>query len=193
MGAFPSGSWEGSIMTEERIEYLRWTRKLPAMELTDARVPGKERVREPRDGERIVFGMHFDVDVGMPGRSLFPWQFLDFFWLQMLHLLPNSLLYLACFATLCEAYLGFWPFLLLQHANAQRAYLLLRLQHRLGRDWVDLPPFIDELPTGAYWDMEMCSEEMVVIEHQLRELVSSMWLVAPDLVEAFVLSQMLPL
>lgn len=38
------------------------------------------------------------------------WQFLEFYSLEIHQLRPNSNLYLAYFATLCEGYIGFWPF-----------------------------------------------------------------------------------
>ncbi|KAE8803506.1 hypothetical protein D1007_20636 [Hordeum vulgare] len=69
---------------------------------------------EPRDGERVGFGMHFIVEFGLPARR-FLRQFLDFFRLQMHHLGLNSMLYLAYLTTVCEEYLGLWAFLALFH------------------------------------------------------------------------------
>ncbi|KAE8812778.1 hypothetical protein D1007_10106 [Hordeum vulgare] len=62
-----------------------------------------------RVGERVVFGTHFLVGFGLPV-SRFVGQFLEFYGFKMHDLGPNSVLYLPCFATLCEGYLGFWPF-----------------------------------------------------------------------------------
>ncbi|KAE8813327.1 hypothetical protein D1007_09599 [Hordeum vulgare] len=44
-----------------------------------------------------------------------PRNILEFYGLQMHHLGPNLVLYLACFAMLCEWYLGFWSFSSLLH------------------------------------------------------------------------------
>ncbi|KAE8786818.1 hypothetical protein D1007_39273 [Hordeum vulgare] len=106
MAPLPSDSREGSRITEVHIEYLQRTRKLPSKELVEARVPGEEIVLEPRPGERVLFATHFLVGFELPG-SIFLWQFLQFYGLEMHHLGPNSVLYLVCFVTLCESYLGF--------------------------------------------------------------------------------------
>ncbi|KAE8798364.1 hypothetical protein D1007_26460 [Hordeum vulgare] len=82
---------------------------LPFAELVEARAPGDQRLPEPCAGERVIFGTHFLVGFGLPG-SLFLQQSIDFYTLHMHHLGPNTILCLACFSTLCEAYLGFWPF-----------------------------------------------------------------------------------
>ncbi|KAE8819961.1 hypothetical protein D1007_02140 [Hordeum vulgare] len=104
-----TGSWEGFVMTDEHIAYLRRTQKILPTEHVEARKPGGERVPEPRANERIVFDTHFVVGFGLPA-SRFLRQFLEFYGLLMHHLEPNSVLYHACFTTLCEAYLSFWPF-----------------------------------------------------------------------------------
>ena len=44
----------------------------------------------------------------MPASS-FLQQFLNFYGLQLHHLGANSITLLSCFVTLCEAYLGVWP------------------------------------------------------------------------------------
>ncbi|KAE8766208.1 hypothetical protein D1007_63092 [Hordeum vulgare] len=93
MSSLSSGSWEGSIMIEERIEHLRRTGDFRSR---SSLRPARPIAPDPRDGECVVFRTHF--------------EFLDFYGLQMHHLVPNSVLYLACFVTLCEVYLGFWPF-----------------------------------------------------------------------------------
>ena len=62
----PAGSWKGSIMTDEHIDYLRRTRKLLSVEHVEAYAPDDERVLELCVGERVVFGMHFLVGFGLP-------------------------------------------------------------------------------------------------------------------------------
>ncbi|KAE8781138.1 hypothetical protein D1007_45641 [Hordeum vulgare] len=91
MGGLPIGSWEGSIMTDEHIAYLRRTQKLPPVEHVEARAPGNERMSEPHAGGRVMFGMHFLVGFELP-MSRFLRLFLDFYGLQMHHLGPNSVL-----------------------------------------------------------------------------------------------------
>ncbi|KAE8810739.1 hypothetical protein D1007_12541 [Hordeum vulgare] len=109
MPKLPAGSWEGSLVTEAHIEYLRQTRELPSEVVVETRVLGGERSPKPRDGERIVLGTHFLVGFGLL-MSSFLKQFLNFYGLQMHHLRVNCVLYIVCFVTLCEAYLGIRPF-----------------------------------------------------------------------------------
>ncbi|KAE8790381.1 hypothetical protein D1007_35339 [Hordeum vulgare] len=85
-------------------------RKLPSEEVIGARAPGGERSPEPHDSERVVFDNHFIVGFGLPVSS-FLRHFLNFYSLQMHHLGLNSVLYIACFVTLCEACMGFRPFM----------------------------------------------------------------------------------
>ncbi|KAE8794216.1 hypothetical protein D1007_31096 [Hordeum vulgare] len=105
----PSGSWEGYMINDAHIEYLRWTRKLPCKEVVEARAPGDELVPEPRDSERVVFTSHFLIGFGLPTSS-FLHHFLQSYGLQMHHLVVNFVLYIMCFLTLCDAYLGIRPF-----------------------------------------------------------------------------------
>ncbi|KAE8804621.1 hypothetical protein D1007_19676 [Hordeum vulgare] len=83
--------------------------KLPAVEHVKARAPDGEHVSSPRPGEHVAFATHFLIGFGLPA-SRFMQNFLESYGLQMHHLVPNSVLYLACFSTLCEAYLVFWAF-----------------------------------------------------------------------------------
>ena len=106
--ALPKGSWEGSIITEVDIQYLRRTRRLPPMEALIACTPGLERVPAPQEGERAVFFSHFERGLGQPA-SLFFRAWLDFFGLQPHHLGANDVLQVAGFVTLCEGYLGLLP------------------------------------------------------------------------------------
>ncbi|KAE8779781.1 hypothetical protein D1007_47141 [Hordeum vulgare] len=77
MVGFPFGSWEGSLVKEEHIEYIRRMRKLSFAELVEARAPNDECMPEPRTGERVIFSTHFLFGFGLPA-SLFLRQFLAF-------------------------------------------------------------------------------------------------------------------
>ncbi|KAE8815784.1 retrotransposon ty3-gypsy subclass [Hordeum vulgare] len=103
MPDLPSGSWEGSLITQDHIDYLRRTRRLPAEDLVEARVPEGEASPQPRDGERMVFGAHFIIGFGLPVSAFFR-NFLAFYGLQMHHLGVNFVLYISCFAALCDGY-----------------------------------------------------------------------------------------
>ncbi|KAE8783820.1 hypothetical protein D1007_03559 [Hordeum vulgare] len=123
MVASPTGSWEGSVFTENHIGYLRRTCRILSTERVEARVWGDGHVTESCAGERVVFDTHFNVGFGQP-TSRFLCQFMELYDLQIRHLGPNSVLYLAFFATLCEGYLDFWRlsslFQLFFHFRAQK-------------------------------------------------------------------------
>jgi len=76
--ALPKGSWEGSVVTDVDLQYLRRTRRLPSAEALVTRAPGPERVPAPQEGERVVFFSHFERGLGLPA-SLFFRAWLDFF------------------------------------------------------------------------------------------------------------------
>ncbi|KAE8815706.1 hypothetical protein D1007_06895 [Hordeum vulgare] len=109
MPDLPSGSWEGSNMTLAHIDYLRRARRLPAADLVEARAPGDELSPQPRDGECVVFRAHFLIGFALPVSGFFR-RFLASYGFQMHHLGVNAILYIACFVTLCEGYLGLHPF-----------------------------------------------------------------------------------
>ncbi|KAE8806766.1 hypothetical protein D1007_16850 [Hordeum vulgare] len=60
------GVWEGSIVTEEHIEVLRYCRMIPSIELVAVRLPGGEGSTTPQDGEAVVFNEHFAYGFGLP-------------------------------------------------------------------------------------------------------------------------------
>src|SRR3990170_2671020 len=106
--ARPKGSWLGSIITADDVQYLRDTRRLPPVAEVEARLPGQERSTLPIGDERVVFYSHFKRGLGLPA-STFLRAFLEFFGLQPHHLGANAVLQLSGFVTLCEGYLGVEP------------------------------------------------------------------------------------
>ncbi|KAE8801418.1 hypothetical protein D1007_22939 [Hordeum vulgare] len=159
-----------------------------------------ERVPEPHTGERVVFGTHFIIGFGLRA-SLFLRQFLDFFGLQMHYLGPNSMMYLACCATLCEGGAVVYArhnrlFSKMRWIDSfkkcQRSFFYVRSVKK-GRDWVNLPSFADTPPTGTNWNLEVRNGEMTVNVGRLRELKASQGLLPADLVAALILCRVLPL
>ncbi|KAE8801238.1 hypothetical protein D1007_23133 [Hordeum vulgare] len=57
----------------------------------------------------MVFVAHFLVGFALPVSGFFR-CFLASYGLQMHHLGVNAILYIACFVTLCEGYMGLCPF-----------------------------------------------------------------------------------
>ncbi|KAE8805574.1 hypothetical protein D1007_18240 [Hordeum vulgare] len=97
------------MIDDGHIAYLRQTSKLPSEEVVEAHMPGDELVPEPRDGELLIFASHFLVGFELPASS-FLRHFLQSFGLQIHHVGVNVVLYITCFITMCEAYLGNRPF-----------------------------------------------------------------------------------
>ena len=73
------------------------------------RAPDRDEISpDPRADEVVVFSSHLARVLGLPASPFFQ-QFLAFYGLQIHHLGANSITQLACFVTLCEAYMGIWP------------------------------------------------------------------------------------
>jgi hypothetical protein len=106
--ALLKGSWEGSWVKEKQIELLRQGWVLPPADLVCCRPAGSEHIPAPEPGEVVVFYDHFPWGFALPA-NIFMRQFLDHFHLQPHHLEANTMMTLAAFAALCEAYLGIWP------------------------------------------------------------------------------------
>ena len=54
--AVRSGAWDGSVVDDDLIEFLRKTRRLPGAHLVRARiVPVREILPAPEEGERVIF------------------------------------------------------------------------------------------------------------------------------------------
>ncbi|KAK1628388.1 hypothetical protein QYE76_002703 [Lolium multiflorum] len=104
--ALPSGSWEGSFITNEDIARLVRLRRIPPQVIT--RAPGTEVEPQLEPGERVVFGAHFDRGLGLPASPFFR-HFLDFFGLQLHHLPANAFVTLRCYVAFMEGYAGLWP------------------------------------------------------------------------------------
>ena len=104
-----AGAWDGSNNHEDHIAFLLQTRQLPGEDYVRARPPPEgEIVSAPQEGERVVFRSHFIYGLGLQA-SDFLRAFLHFYRLQPHHLMPNTVVLLSAFVTLCEGYLGIPP------------------------------------------------------------------------------------
>jgi hypothetical protein len=106
MPKLPPGSWEGSDVTNDDLEWLLSTRRITPKVI--CRKPGKELEPVTQPGERVVFLAHFERGFGLPASDFFR-RFLDFFGLQPHHLPANSFVSLSAFTSFMEGYLGLWP------------------------------------------------------------------------------------
>ena len=104
-----SGTWDGSEVHEDHIEFLRRTRRLPGEDRVQVRLaPEGEISPAPREGERVIFRSHLMRGLGLPASGFFR-SFLEFHGLQPHHLTSNTVVLLAAFSTLCEGFLGVLP------------------------------------------------------------------------------------
>ena len=103
MPKLPPGSWEGSDVTNDDLDWLRSTRRITSNVI--CRKPGKELQPVIQPGERVVFLAHFERGFGLPASDFFR-RFLDFFGLQPHHRPANSFVSLSAFTSFMEGYLG---------------------------------------------------------------------------------------
>jgi len=101
------GHWDGSIVIDGTILELRSAGYLSAN--IAARAPGEnEQVPTPNQGERVVFVPHLIRGLGFPLYS-FVRGIMFYYGLDFHHMAPNSILHLASFITVCEAFLRCEP------------------------------------------------------------------------------------
>lgn len=101
------GNWGSSSMTEGTILELRSAGYIPTEARTRAPTPG-QRIPTPDAGERVVFVPHLIRGLGFPLHP-FVRGILFYYGLDFHHLAPNSILHLASFITVCEAFLRIEP------------------------------------------------------------------------------------
>ena len=74
----------------------------------EARLPGDESIPAPAPDERVCFQAFFPRGFALPLHP-FVHGLLYSYRLQLHDLTPNGILHIACFITLCEAFLGIYP------------------------------------------------------------------------------------
>ena len=103
------GDWDGLMVIEDHISFLRDTRRMPNAAFVKVRVPPREEISPvPQGDERVVFRSHFLCGFGLPV-SGFLRLFLDFNHPQPHYLTPNTVTLLSAFVTACEGYIGILP------------------------------------------------------------------------------------
>lgn len=56
----------------------------------------------------VELASFYERGFGLPLHS-FVWGILHYYKLELQNFHPNSILHIACFITLCEAFMGIWP------------------------------------------------------------------------------------
>jgi hypothetical protein len=74
--------------------------------------PSTERIPKPPSGYRVMFLAFLLHGLSLPAHE-FLCGLLYVYGVQLHQLTPNSVLYIACFVTLCESFLGIEPYFLL--------------------------------------------------------------------------------
>ena len=95
-----SGTWDGSEVHKDHIEFLRRTRRLPGEDRVQVRLaPEGEISPAPQEGERVIFRSHYLRGLGLPASSFFR-SFMEFYGLQPHHLTPNTVVLLSAIVAL---------------------------------------------------------------------------------------------
>src|ERR1044072_6755448 len=74
----------------------------------EVRLPGDEPILAPASDERVCFQSYFPRGFALPLHP-FVRGLLYSYRIQLHDLTPNGILHIACFITLCEAFLGIYP------------------------------------------------------------------------------------
>ena len=74
-----SGTWDGSEVHDDHIDFLRQTRQLPGKDYVKVHLaPKREILPAPEEGERVVFCSHCLRGLGLSASSFFK-AFLEFY------------------------------------------------------------------------------------------------------------------
>ncbi len=104
----PEQVWQRSTVTEEHLHRMVKEGVLPEKEVIGWRAAGGEAFPTANTGEIVVFESFFYRGFSVPTNRFFR-GLLHFYKIELVHLNPNSVLHIAAFIHLCEAYLGIEP------------------------------------------------------------------------------------
>jgi hypothetical protein len=100
--------WGASISTAERLNRLVWEGVLPEQEVRRWQPAAGEEFPTPETTQAVVFEWAFLWGLNLPTHP-FVRGILYYFGLQLCNLNPNSIIHIAIFINLYEAYLGIAP------------------------------------------------------------------------------------
>src|SRR5438105_1281635 len=104
----PERVWQASTVTEEHLRRMVKDWILPEKEIIGWRAADGEAFPTANTGEIVVFESFFYHGFSVPTSRFFR-GLLHFYKIELVHLNPNSILHIAAFIHLCEAYLGIEP------------------------------------------------------------------------------------
>src|SRR5205809_968754 len=105
----PEDVWMKSTVTEKDLERMVNDKVLPKKSLIGWRAAAGEPFPTANTGELVVFEPFFYHGFGLPTNKFFQ-GILDFYGIELVNLNPNSILDIATFIHLCEAFLGIRPY-----------------------------------------------------------------------------------
>src|SRR5947207_8658508 len=112
---YPEEVWMKSTVTKKDLKKMVTDKVLPEKLLIGWRAADGELFSTANTGELVVFEPFFYRGFSLPTNNFF-WGLLHFYGIELVHLNPNSILHIATFIPLCEAFLGIEPhFALFRH------------------------------------------------------------------------------
>ena len=61
------GDWDGSVVIDDHLAFVRATRRLPGGGFVKVRVPPEKEISlAPQGNERVIFRSHFLYGIGLP-------------------------------------------------------------------------------------------------------------------------------
>jgi hypothetical protein len=100
MASFPV-----SLIRESRLLGLEKTGFIPSREASRWRLESEGEVPSPRDDKVVMLASFYERRFGLPLHQ-FVCGLLHFYQLEVQNHHPNVVLHIACFITLCEAFMG---------------------------------------------------------------------------------------
>jgi hypothetical protein len=100
--------FQPSITDEREIHKLIVNHFLPDRVILQWCTVTREDIPTPKTTEIVVFSSFFQCGFGLPACA-FLQGLLDHYQIELVHLNPNSILQIAIFVHLCEAFLGISP------------------------------------------------------------------------------------
>jgi hypothetical protein len=104
----PRTVWESSTMTEAKIQALVDRKLLRPKAEVKWKVPTCEALPTEDDKEQVIFGAFFERGFNIPASDFFR-GLLFYYKLELVHLVPNSIILVLPFIHFCEAYQGISP------------------------------------------------------------------------------------
>jgi hypothetical protein len=124
--------WSTSVVTQEHMQNIMSLGYMIAAKLATYHVPKDSSSPVPVVGYVMACTTFYERGFGVPSYR-FLRSLLQFYGLELHHLTPSSILYMAAFVTLCEAYMGIEP-----HFNLWNYFSCARLRQGLDTEMVVL-------------------------------------------------------